>query len=259
MQVKRNVRMGKQILAAAALLCACLLLAGCTTREEVVEKLLEKRYGEEFVVHKTWSSGDSYATCSPKNNRDVVFEVRFSKDDGKIWNDRYVNAVVSFQISRKLEEELQEYFPGCYVHSNGDYRDHDRYLSFSNIQSVTPEMYTERYPEESFTVRVYVEREKLQQDMIEKEYRYFSEILQEEMEEGMIPELTILFYYVDARQQSQIRQYFLTHDWANGDGEYDDIIEGNFDWGLCYVDYGCPVGKIDVTYEEYEELRRGGN
>lgn len=259
MRAKRNARMRKQMLAAAVLLGACLLLAGCATREEVAKKILKERYGEEFVVHKTWSSGGSYATCSPKNNRDVVFEVSFSKDDGKIRNDRYVNAVVSLRISKKLEEELQEYFPGCYVHSNGNYGDHDRYLSFSDIQSVTPEMYTERYPEERFTVSVYVEKEKLRQDTIGEEYQYFSEILQEEMEEGMIPELTILFYYVDARQQSQIRQYFLTHDWANGDAEYKDIIEGNFDWGICYVDYGCPIGKIDITYEEYEKLRMGGN
>lgn len=251
--------MGRKLWAASALLCISLLLTGCTTREEVAEKILEERYGEEFVVHKTWSSGDSYATCSPKNNRDVVFEVSFSKDDGKIWNDRYVNAVVSLQISRKLEEELQEYFPGCYAHSNGDYGDSNRYLSFSDIQSVTPEMYAERYPEESFAVRVYVEKEKLRQDTIEEEYQYFSETLQEEMEDGLLPELTILFYYVDAGQLSQIRQYFLTHDWANGNGEYNDIIRGAYDWGLSYVDYGRPTGKINKTYEEYEELRRGGN
>lgn len=259
MRAKRNARMRKQMLAAAVLLGACLLLAGCATREEVAKKILKERYGEEFVVHKTWSSGGSYATCSPKNNRDVVFEVSFSKDDGKIRNDRYVNAVVSLRISKKLEEELQEYFPGCYVHSNGNYGDRDRYLSFSDIQSVTPKMYTERYPEESFTVSVYVEKEKLRQDTIGEEYQYFSETLLEEMEEGLLPDITAHFYYVDAEQQSQIRQYFLTHDWENGNGEYNDIIRGAYDWGFAYSDYGRPNGKINKTYEEYEELRRGGN
>ncbi len=258
MRAKRNARMGKQMLAATALLGACLLLAGCATREEAAKKMLEERYGEEFVVHKTWSSGVSYAICSPKNNRDVVFEVSFSKDDGKIRNDRYVNAVVSLRISRKLEEELQEYFPGCYAHSNGDYGDRDRYLSFSDIQSVTPEMYAERYPEESFVVRVYVEKERLRQDTIGEEYQYFSETLQEEMEDGLLPQLTILFYYVDAGQQSQIRQYFLTHDWAKGDVEIKDLIEGNYDWVVSYFDHGRPNGKINKTYEEYEELRKGG-
>ena len=257
MRVKRNVRMGKQMLAAAVLLGACLLLAGCATREEVAKKLLEERYGEEFVVHKTWSSGDSYATCSPKNNRNVVFEVRFSKDNGKIWSDRYVESVVSLQISQKLRKELQKYFLGCYVHVTKGNKNNSNYLSFDDILSVTPEMYVERYPQDSYVASVYVERDKLQYDTIEEEYQYFSETLQEKMEEGLLPNITIHFYYVNAGQQNQIRQYFRTYDWEYG--EYNDIIRGTYDWGFAYTDYGRPNGQINKTYEEYEELRRGGN
>ncbi|MCM1185897.1 MAG: hypothetical protein NC251_05040 [Lachnoclostridium sp.] len=250
--------MRKKMLA-AVLLGACFLLGGCTSREEAAKKLLEERYGEEFVVHQTWSSGDSYAVCSPKNNRNVVFELRFSEDVGKIWNDRYVSNVVSLQISEKLQKELGKYFPDCYVHVQGDYNVGDSYLGFSDIQSVTPEMYIERYPRADFTVRVYVEKEKLRSDTIEKEYLYFSESLQEEMENGKLPRLTILVYYVDSEQKSRLRNYFKSNDWE-GDAAYKDIVGSkSFDWGISYCEHGRPVGKIDVTYEEYEEMRRGGN
>ncbi|MCM1327775.1 MAG: hypothetical protein NC094_02755 [Bacteroidales bacterium] len=258
MQEKKTARMGRQVQAAAVLLCACLLLGGCTTKETAAKKLLEQRYGEEFVVHRTWSSGSSYAVCSPKNNKDVVFEISFSEDIDTIWSDRYLDAVVSLQISRKLEKELQIYFPGCYVHSIGDYADDNRYLSFSDIQSVTPEMYTERYPDESFAVYVYVEPENLQQDTVGEEYLYFSETLREEMEDELLPRLTILVYYVDAGQQNRLKQYFRTSDWQVGHTTYKDIIGAkSYDWGISYCEYGRPVGKIDVTYEEYKELRMG--
>lgn len=253
MQEKKNIRMTKKMLV-TVLLGACLLLGGCTTRETAAQKLLEQRYGEEFVVHRTWSSGSSYAVCSPKNNRDVVFEISFSGDSSKIWDDRYLDAMVSLQISRKLERELQEYFPGCYVHSHGNYGDDNRYLSFSDIQSVTPEMYTERYPDERFAVNVYVEPENLQQDTIEEEYLYFSETLQEEMEDGLLPRLTIHVYYVDAGQKSRLKQYFRTSDWEVAHTEYKDIIGAkSYDFGFGYVS-----GEINKTYEEYKELRMGG-
>lgn len=120
----------------AALFMVCLLFSGCGSKDnagktddaivkDITTKALEEKYGEEFVVHKMYeTTKDTYRTvCSPKNRSDIVFETkitRWQKDGeerGSIKYDYCGDGAVAAQISRQLEEEVQEVFPGCYVHT----------------------------------------------------------------------------------------------------------------------------------------------
>lgn len=273
-KIKKVPGKGKLKIAAAlffaALLGACcfgLHRAGCSRgaslgvlsffhwepKAVTARRALKEKYGQDFFIWETWydtSVGSFYASCSPQENRWVVFEAEIS-DDGNdyIYGDNYVESVVAADIAQKLEGDLQEFFPGCYVHVEN--YNMESYLSFGAPLQVSPEMYAERFPAENFGVDICVDISELQQDTIEEEYRYFSETLQEQMELGNLPDLTIGIYYMNAKQIQSVKQHFRTHSHAYYQGH---DISSSFDFG-----FGYPNGYVNKTYEKYEKFRTGGN
>ncbi len=250
----------RKAVAAALLLAAGLLLTGCSSdlknffrsddsMKRMAKEDLKERYGEEFVVHKVWGrSMDSYAaTCSPKEDGRVVFEIGAFKDGTGIYSENYGKSAVAAKISQKLEEELQEYFPGCYVYTSADMQ--IGYLNADNVRDITLEEYAERCPREKFSVHVYVDKGALKDDSIEAEYRYFSETLLGEIKAGKIPYISpVYIHYVDAKQLQICKEYF-----KESCDAYSDTVEGGYEFSL-----SNRYEKINRTYEEYEELRRGG-
>lgn len=262
-KTRRGIRKAE---AAVLLLAASILLTGCygptlkdlrdslyseVSIKRAAEKRLKERYGEEFVVHNvqstSWSTYD--AACSPKADRRVVFKIGGWKDGTSIYRDNYGKNAISAQISRKLEDELQEYFSGCYVKTDPAVQVQEGYLNADSIRNLSMKEYAERYPREEFRVDVYVPQEFLKDDTIESEYQYFSEILQGEMKAGEIPYIGIVrIYYVDKEQAGNCREYFKQN--------YDTF---SYETERCYsFSVAYPYEKINRTSEEYEELRRGG-
>lgn len=250
----------RKSVAVVLLLAANVLLTGCSSdlknffrsdasMKRMAKEDLKERYGEEFVVHKVWglSMGSYAANCSPKADSRVVFEIGAYKDGTGIYSENYGKSAVAAKISQKLEEELQEYFPGCYVYTSADMQ--IGYLNADNVRDITLEEYAERCPREEFSVHVYVDKGALKEDSIEAEYQYFSETLLGEIKAGEIPYVSLVYiHYVDARQLQICKDYF-----KESCDPWDDVVEEGYKlWvASCYE-------KINQTYEEYEELRRGG-
>ncbi|MCM1326210.1 MAG: hypothetical protein NC094_02735 [Bacteroidales bacterium] len=257
-QWKRRIN-NKIKASAAVLFVLCFAFAGCgfispSSRIHKAEEALKEKYGCEVKVLSSWTSGGTlYVTCAPENDRTMVFEAQLADDCSRIYSDIYLESIISYQISQQLEEDLQELFPECYIHTTRGYLSRQsNYLSFEQASDATPEMFAERYPRDSYCANIHVIQDDLQDDNIETEYQYFSEILQDKVKAGMFPDVSIHITYVDSGKMQQCKQYFKTN--YEERGEYKDIVSGCYDFRLAYVS-----GKITDTYEEYEELRRGGN
>ncbi|MCM1326209.1 MAG: hypothetical protein NC094_02730 [Bacteroidales bacterium] len=240
--------------------------------KEIAADALKEKYGEEFIIHKAVKEYNQtfFVTCSPKSQEEVVFEAwidrRQNKDGeekGRVGRDNYDEGKVSVQISKELEEEMQEIFPDCYVHVvafgfailNGD-----------EIRELTLHKFMEEYVldydgeydptdlEAGFLqvlVQVHVKEENLQNADLEAEYQYFSEEILGSLDDGWFPEMNVWIYPVDSEEQEWCREYFKTN--YQGWQDYYDKIES--DKKLCLK---CFFNReFAWTYEEYAALRRG--
>ncbi|MCM1326205.1 MAG: hypothetical protein NC243_02835 [Lachnoclostridium sp.] len=258
---RKSCKKMKKAVTIILLLATSILLTGCgsdlksfflsdASMKRMAKEDLKERYGEEFVVHEVWSlSWHTYAaTCSPKADDRVVFEIGAYKDGTGIYSENYGKSVVAAQISQKLEEELQEYFPNCYVNTYVSIQ--TGYLNVDNVRDLTMEEYAERCLRERCCVDVYVDKEALRDESIANEYQYFSETLQGEIKTGKIPNIDIVeIYYMDADQLQNCRKYFK----ENCQGNSSEVAEGCYEFW-----FGYSYEKVSKTYEEYEEMRRGG-
>ena len=99
-----------------------------TRLESKLKKVLRDRYDEKFEVVDMyvlyggldkWPNKRYIATCRPVNNPDVVFEVDFWDDNVKDASDDYFHRYVAKKVDYFLQEELEQFFPDCYVHCQG--------------------------------------------------------------------------------------------------------------------------------------------
>ena len=102
-------------------------LVGCrqTRLEYKLKKVLRDRYDEKFEVVDmyvlyggldSWPNKRYIATCRPVDNKDVVFEVDFWDYDIENGSDDYFHRYVAQQVEYLLQEDLERFFPDCYVH-----------------------------------------------------------------------------------------------------------------------------------------------
>lgn len=258
----------------AALLMVCLLFSGCGSEnnsskvddaivKDITAKALEEKYGEEFVVHKVREiTKDTFFTvCSPKNRMDIVFEAeidRWQKDGeerGSIKDDDCADGAVAAQVSQKLEEELQEIFPDCYVHTvafgtHGDRFEHtdctlEEYMKSYTDRGVDPkaEMY--------ILIQIHIKEGEPDEDAMKAEYQYFSERMQKEVAEGNFLPATIWIYSMDMETREWCREYFQEN--YQGWQDYYDKLEG---CGKMCLKLYCGE-EFSKTYEEYAALRKG--
>lgn len=257
-----------------ALLVVCLLFSGCGSKDnagkaddavvkEIAAKALEEKYGEEFVVHKVRkTTKDTFFTvCSPKNRMDIVFEAeigRWQKDGeerGSIKYDDCADGAVAAQVSQKLEEEMQEIFPDCYVHAVAFGTHGDRF----EHTDCTLEEYMKSYTDRGFDpmaemyilIQIHIKEGEPDEDALKAEYRYFSERMQKEVAEGNFLPATIWIYSTDTETREWCREYFQEN--YQGWQDYYNKLEG---CGKICLKLYCGE-EFSKTYEEYAALRKG--
>ncbi|MCM1327776.1 MAG: hypothetical protein NC094_02750 [Bacteroidales bacterium] len=259
------------VLAVAVLCMAC--VTGCSGSKsgqtdddivkEITAKALEEKYGEDFVVHKVYEvTKDTYRTvCSPQNRSDIVFETKITRwqkdgeEKGRIDSNTCGNGAVAAQISRQMEEELQEIFPGCYVHTvvfggNGDRFDHTDCTLEEYMQSYTDK---ELDPMEwmHVLIQIHIRAGENKEAALEAEYQYFAERMQKEVAEESFPPATIWIYSMNEETKEWCRKYFQEN--YQGRQDYYDKLEESKK--ICLKLY-CG-DEFSKTYEEYAALRKG--
>ena len=160
----------KRIIAAILVVAFALTMTGCvywdglskSGAREFVEKTLEEKYGEEFVVKNMtytganyYNSSDLLTKCSPKSDESIVFQaevITLGKGDEhqRILSDTYVQSIVGKEMRIKAEQILSKYVKNfaVEVYASGlsglsDYYDSGIY----SAENATVENYTNALPE----------------------------------------------------------------------------------------------------------------
>lgn len=120
------------------------------------EKLLEEKYGEEFVCFDARETG-AYAFnpptgctgfCAPKKDTDLVFEARTTVGkDSKLTYDRYPAAVTGCQLAEEFSKELDGVFGQRAVTCKiGTYKDNDEVIRRIKDGTLDWEFYYTEFP-----------------------------------------------------------------------------------------------------------------
>lgn len=224
----------------------------------IAAEALERRFDEEFTVYKVYKikSQSCFAVCSPKRNSEVVFEAEISGyQHSNVQDNNYERSAVSWKISQRLEEELQEYFPGCYIHTiiqgfSFGKPDNDPLYN-------TVEEYMEMYENSSYKldyveclIQIHVNEKNLSQGMSQEAYRYFAEELQKDITEKKFPSAIIWVYGMDEEKLEWCRNYFREN--CQGGSDYYDMLEGCSRFRM-----GYPGREFNMTYEEFLKAGEG--
>ncbi|MBR6626900.1 MAG: hypothetical protein IKL04_02825, partial [Lachnospiraceae bacterium] len=104
---------------------SCMLMTGCgsgkarteSQMKRVAADLLEEKYDEEFEIHYAWPRDSSlfYATCSPKDDMDIVFEMQAYNDGRGLYMDEYLQGAVAKLVEAEIEPKIQEIFEDAYL------------------------------------------------------------------------------------------------------------------------------------------------
>lgn len=116
----------KKIFAAILVLAFALTMSGCvkitywdglskSEAREFVEKTLEEKYGEEFVVVSMGTqSGETYTklvgTCSPKSDKEILFKFESNHFGERRVYDDYIQNVVRKQVKQNIDDVLSKYY-----------------------------------------------------------------------------------------------------------------------------------------------------
>ena len=253
------------------------------TRIARTKKILKEKYGEEFDVFDIKSDGPSWdATVSPVNNPEVLFALKFEADrisGSSTYNPSgYARGYLCYLVEKKLQEDLDDIIPGAYVRVTEITRIdwNDDTLDFRNMsleemmdnitkydyEGVGPVIYADIYIDQSVTPAA----------DYEAEYKYFTETVDQYIEENKMFPLIIGFtklktsaYYNTIDHLSRSRHWDNGYEKAMGVGTAPDYYQSGV-YGPNSSDVGNPPniaanflkeseGYIG-SYTEYERRRK---
>lgn len=202
------------------LVAGAVMMNGCSfqkkpSRVDTAKAALADKYGEEFNVRIDESySSVFYATCSPVNNPEVVFEARFSDSTGvtNINQDDYYERYTASLINEIFEKDLQKFFPGAYFRTEVTCARVQK-EQFTDIRNRSLEEMLENKPEGydgSMILDIYVDASVGTNKQYEEEYIYFTKNVDKYVEEKKMLPIAVTITKVDATDMSYIKEYFKT-------------------------------------------------
>ena len=197
------------------LVAGAVMMNGCSlkqkpSRVDTAKAALADKYGEEFNVRIDESySSVFYATCSPVNNPEVVFEARFSDSTGvtNINQDDYYERYTASLIN---EKDLQKFFPGAYFKTNVTCAT-EQIEQYSSIRNRSLEEMMNNKPEGyvgNMYLYIYVDTSVGTTKQYEAEYLYFTETVDKYIEENKMRPVTVSITKVNTSDMAYIEEYF---------------------------------------------------
>lgn len=157
----------KKIFAGILVLVFALTMSGCvywdglskSEAREFVEKTLEEKYGEEFVVKQmylksgSWdTASDLMADCSPKSDENIVFSTQtLAIGKERVMRDTYIPSIIRSEILDIINSVLSEYSIQYVVDVDvqGLYDDYDS--GIRSADDATIKNFTEALPDINIT------------------------------------------------------------------------------------------------------------
>lgn len=162
----------KRIIAAILVLAVALTMTGCvywdglskSGARKFVEKTLEEKYGEEFVVKDMtytganyYNSSDLLTKCSPKSDEDIVFEVEVDvigkgEQRKRCMYDTYIQSIVGKEMRSIIESVLSKYYNNfaAEVYVYGLASAYDSHILSS--EKATIDNFTNALPDENLSI-----------------------------------------------------------------------------------------------------------
>ncbi len=248
----------KRIRALGMLLAMCLLLSGCGSWKNYVytdeslmreaAEALEEKYGEEFVIHNVWEKSQKmfFATCSPKDDTEVLFKADVYKDGRGVMADGYAQGIVAKEIKEKLEGDFQGLYDNCYTRV--EMFNYYNLPEFDKVKEITLEEYSAQVAIDFVAVDVFIPLSEISNELIEEEWDLFSGKIQDMVISGIIPNISVSLYFVDDVMMEQCKAYYEKHTTYSSDfkNQLDEYSE---------ISFAYTENEINKTYEEYRELR----
>lgn len=193
-----------------------LVIMGCSntrkSQEKIIEKALEKKYKEGFIIYEIDSDGaDWVATVSPKDNAEVLFQAKILPN-GEVESDGYYHAVVCRLMEDVLEEDIEELFPSSYYRikmayiypkrNNNDFRD-------MSIEEIISEASFDNIAGNSGCIMdLYINKDVGTKGDYETEYDYFTNTIAQYVNQKRMLPITVVFYSVDSKTIEKIKKYY---------------------------------------------------
>ena len=227
--------------------------------KRVAEKSLEKKYGEEFIVHRAWNRSQTmfFADCSPKDNPDVIFTADIRKNGDGIISDGYAQGVVAKEVDDVLKDDFKKLFGDCYTRPY--ISNYYNVPEFIDAKGITIQEYISKVNPDviGMSYGVYIDASQLSNDAIDRETEYLCNEIPKKIQNRNIPNLSIHIRFVTNELIEQCRTYFSDH--VDIDSDLSEELRKHVKISLKYNQYGeieeIYEGNINRTYGEYRELR----
>ena len=231
------------LLLTTMLVAGAVMMNGCSlqkkpSRVDTAKAALQAKYGEEFNVRIDESYSEVfYATCSPVNNPEVLFEARFSDSTGvtNINQDDYYERYTASLINEILEKDLQKFFPGAYFRIFIDFYPKQEFTDISNHSLEELIGNADEDKVQAFSVDIYVDEAVGTTKQYEEEYLYFTETVDRYIQEKKMFPIMITITKVDGEKLNYIKEYFKT----------EATEKSNFNDGI-----GIQVGSERIIHPE---------
>ena len=215
------------------LVAGAVMMNGCSlqkkpSRVDTAKAALQAKYGEEFNVRIDESySSVFYATCSPVNNPEVLFEARFSEGSGVtiLDQDDYYERYTASLINEILEKDLQKFFPGAYFRTSIDYWQKEEFTDISSrsLEEMIGNADEDRW--QSMFLDVYIDASVGTTKQYEEEYLYFTKTVDKYVKETKMFPVTVSITKVDSTDIGYIEAYFKENA-SEGSDFFDELVIG---------------------------------
>lgn len=207
-----------------------LMIQGCALTPEskarITAKALEKKYGEEFIIHKTFNydiDWDAYA--SPKDLPEVVFEAHINPD-GTVAYDQYCRSYIQYSMNKEIEYELKQFFPDSYcrisqLHAIINVNPQFRQLSLEELVGALE--YRDDMPIHGCLLDIYINKDVGSSKDYEGEYTFFTDRVNELIDENKMTEVKVFLYMTDSEKIESVKKYFLQN--ADYYSDYEELME----------------------------------
>ena len=243
MMLRINKKSIISIVTVLSIIYVGLFMDGCmglNSRESFTQKVLKKKYGEDFIVHEIDSRGptDWQATVSPKNMPECLFYV-YVDSDGNV-DSSYCNAYAAYLMSCILQEDLEQFFPSVYVRMDRLYMIMDESIDFNKLPLEKVLDNSNQIYQGSPTkglhggfIDIYIDSSVDSTKQYEEEYIYFTDKVNEYISENKMVPIYATFYLVDGETLERVRNYYLSD--IDFDSYFQNDVRGNVpEMSVCF-------------------------
>lgn len=256
--MKKYRKMGTGILAVVL----CLSMTGCFNRPNTYERILNEKYGTDFVATSMTNYNGELVKCYPVNDETTPFIMEKEEDE---WTDNYVEQCLIKEPCDEIEAALEQQgysamANGTIVMSQGYYQrtmgydiETDYWKGETNYQMSLEDFESQYADRMYYYIVLYMKRS---QCVDKEDLRVIHDTLKE-CSVGRQAEYQIFATFLSDERFDEVSDYFqtepFTFDYTRYSPHYiDEVVVFTYTDGNCWVDETYFPTEDDCFEREYE-------